>query len=145
MKLYLLSNSYCTGKQAYIQGMHSGFELLMKYFDDSEYGSKCVDMIDEWHNEHKTVVVLNAGDSASLYNYLHLLDEQNKVPYAEFRESGLDNALTAIAVLCSTEMVEDMKYMRDGSYDEYPYYFESKYGYELAEILKDISTMRTTD
>lgn len=145
MKLYLLVNSYCTGKQAYIQAMHAGFDLLMKYHDDSTYGTKCVDMITDWYNNHKTVVVLNAGNSDMLHYYETILDAQQTVPYDVFCEPGLDGAMTAIAILASTEMVEDMKHMRDGLYDDVPGFFGVKYGCELEEILTDISTMRTAD
>lgn len=136
MKLYCLTNMYCQGTQAGIQAFHAGVRLIKEY-----EGSHFSTMIDEWYYDHETVVVLNAGSHSSLEKYIQDLKQQGQVPYAEFKEFGLNDALTSIAVLCTTEMVEDMSVLRMNlpAGDQL---MEVKYG-KLYPVLKAISTMRT--
>ncbi|EON7861505.1 hypothetical protein ACSGOQ_005241 [Escherichia coli] len=136
MKLYCLTNMYCQGVQAGIQAFHAGVKLIKEY-----EGTAFSTIIDEWYYDHETIVVLNAGGHDKLNSYYDDLCKQGKVPFAKFNEAGLNDATTCVAVLCTSEMVEDMSVMRMNlpAGDQL---MQVKYG-ALFNTLKAISTMRT--
>lgn len=142
MKLYCLTNMYCQGVQAGIQAFHAGIRLVKEYENDTCSGSYYSNMINEWYNDHETIVVLNAGDHSSLQDYYTLLSQQTSMPYAKFNESGLNNALTSIAVLCTEEMVEDMKIIRGGDL-MLKLELTKQYSPNTYAVLEAISSMRT--
>lgn len=142
MKLYCLTNMYCNGIQAGIQAFHAGIRLVKEYENDTCSGSYYSTMINEWYNDHETIVVLNAGDHSSLLAYHDLLSQQASIPYAKFNEPGLNHALTSIAVLCTEEMVEDMKTMRSGDL-MLKLELAKQYSPNTYAVLEAISSMRT--
>ncbi len=143
MKLYFLNNMYCQSTQAGIQALHAGIRLVKEYENsDLSY------MISDWYNNHETVVILNAGNSTDLDYYLKLLTsintDEESIPYSYFTEPGLNDSITSVAVLCSTEMVEDMKDMREKFEDTWLMErLSEKYGPSLFELLSAMSRMRT--
>lgn len=146
MKLYFLNNMYCQSTQAGIQALHAGIRLVTEYHSEDGYiSNECQSMVDDWYHEHETVVLLNAGNSTDLAYYLSLAKNSNdQVPYSFFNEPGLNDALTSVAVLCSTEMVEDMKDMRENYEDTlWMSRLSEKYGPSLFELLMSMSRMRT--
>ncbi|AZU98063.1 hypothetical protein BZF66_06330 [Salmonella enterica] len=150
MKLYLLTNTYCGGQHSGIQGVHSATRLLGKYtFDDRDWKDESTAIYD-WYNNHETVVLLNSGrDHFSMLELEKELEEFEreekptfkKLPFAVFREPGMNNSISSIAVLCSTEMVTDMGSMRSSLMDSLN--MIHKYGNILGNILIDITYMRT--
>lgn len=127
---------YCQGVQAGVQAFHAGVKLIKEY-----EGTAFSTLIDEWYYDHETIVVLNAGGHDKLNSYYNDLSKQGKVPFAKFNEPGLNDATTCVAVLCTSEMIEDMVIMRMNipAGDERLF---QKYG-NLYDTLKAISTMRT--
>lgn len=148
MKLYFLNNMYCMGQQAGIQALHAGMRLIYSYQSNEFTDSECQKMVNDWYHNHETVVLLNAGNSTDLSYYLSLIKMSSTVseqlPYSFFNEPGLNDSLTSIAVLCSTEMVEDMKDIRE-NYDDVSWMsrLSEKYGPSLFELLSSMSRMRT--
>lgn len=141
MKMYFVNNSYCKGVQAGIQALHSAIRLLTKYEDDSVNGTKCVDMITDWVNNHETVALLNGGNHADLMDFYSIMESTDTFPFALFREEGLNDAASSIAVLCSTEQVQDMSDYRNGIITEKD--LEYRYGYVESIILSKLALMRT--
>lgn len=140
MKLYCLVNNYLEGVRAGVQALHASTKLMSKYEDDSKYGTKCVDMINEWDQIHETVVLVYGGDHDDLSCTYNFLDGAEEIPFAKFHEPGMNGALTSVAMLCSTEMVDDMDAYRrkfitdDEMYDKYP---------ELGSVLIRTAMART--
>lgn len=145
MKLYFLNNMYCQSTQAGIQALHAGMRLLKEYHSDGYIANEGQRMVDKWFEDYETVVLLNAGNSTDLAYYLSLAKNSNEqVPYSSFNEPGLNDSLTSVAVLCSTEMVEDMKDMREKFEDTWLMgRLSEKYGPSLFELLSSMSRMRT--
>lgn len=144
MKLYCLTNNYCLGTQAGIQSLHATVNLMKKYYDDSPYGTACVNTIHDWTENHETVVMVKGGDHESLQHTMSLLElyaPEHNVPFAGFQEEGLNNAWTSVAVLCSTDMVDDMDaYRRRFITDDEMY---EKYN-DFASVLIPMAMARTT-
>ncbi|EON7637338.1 hypothetical protein ABV23_RS02435 [Escherichia coli] len=136
VKLYCLTNMYCQGVQAGVQAFHAGIKLVKEY-----EGTVFSTLIDEWYNEHETIVILNAGNQDKLTTHYENLSKQGKVPFAKFNEPGLNDTLTSVAVLCTEEMIDDMALMRTNDPMSDLQLF-SKYGH-MYETLKAMSTMRT--
>jgi|AGFS01.1.fsa_nt_gi hypothetical protein len=158
MKLYLLTNMYCGGNHPGIQGVHSAVELVVKYTSDDRDFPELSEQVLDWATEHKTVIMLKSGMAhdglAELTETLDKLQSdvsinrmkdqlyQQKypiVPFAEFKEPGLNNTITSIAVLCTTKMVEDMEQLRRGLLGDDE--FMETYGEVLGNILLRMTFM----
>lgn len=69
------------------QSCHACFEFHMKY----------PDVIKEWHNNSNYIAILAAKDESELISLVRKL-ESKKIKFAIFRESDLNNEITAIAI-----------------------------------------------
>ena len=99
MRLYVFSNMYLSPIQHGIQGLHAMGEMTLKYSTSSRPGKR----FRKWLKDHKTVIVLKSGYSSTLSEIECALAEialdDPSVPFASFREEGLENALTSVAVV----------------------------------------------
>lgn len=159
MKLYLLTNMYVGGQHPGIQGVHSAVRLVAKYTGDERDFPELTDQVFDYVDNHETVVMLQSGmDHSSLFDLVKSLDdiemgvfhrsmslgeydtEYPMVPFASFNEPGLNNTITSVAVLCTTQMVDDMNELRNGELSEQ--YMVSVYGKTLGELLIKMTYMR---
>jgi len=160
MKLYLLTNMYCGGQHPGIQGIHSAVRLLGKYtFDDRDFPELSKQVFD-WYEDHETVVLLQSGmDHEGLKTVVESLDalESNVsfnrykddtynpefpiIPFAEFKEPGMNYSISSVAVLCDSVMVSNMSSLRTGfiTADDMINY----YGDVLGNLLIKMTYMRT--
>lgn len=142
MKLYALTNMYCMGIQAGIQCQHSTAQMMFKYLSDPREQPELSKIVSTWATEYNTTVVVNAGDHEKLKHILeNFLEHQTIIPYAEFKEPGINNSYSSISLICTEQMVNHMKSYRESTLD----FIDLKeiYGYEVANILSLIATMRT--
>lgn len=99
MRLYIFSNLYISQIQHGIQGLHSMGEIMLKYPANSRAGKR----FRTWLRDHKTVIILQAGYSSNLMAIEDALGDiasaDPALPFASFREEGLENALTSVAVV----------------------------------------------
>ena len=96
MRLYFFVNLHIGGIHAGIQSGHAAMKLARKYRNDEA----AQNVVDEFIDNHETFVLLNGGESDSMNEILtHLQREDCPLLWQEFRDSGIDNAMTAIAVL----------------------------------------------
>jgi hypothetical protein len=114
MRAYFFNNFYLSSIQQGIQSAHVVHELFVKYRVTS-----CgrVLKLHDWAENHKTMIVLNGGHSASLralYVELEALAEELQLPIASFHEDedSLDGAFTSIGIIVpesiyDSEVVED--------------------------------------
>ncbi len=99
MRCYSFVNYYLSDIQRGIQSGHANVELSLLSKE------KGYDMYVDWAKNHKTVVVLNGGNQASLQNIYTTLEDCAKggmmMPFAKFHEDeqSLNGALTAVSIV----------------------------------------------
>lgn len=101
MRLYTFSNFYLSSIQQGIQSAHCLHDMFLTYRDTD---NKADGTLYEWAEHHKTMIVLNGGDSLSLqelYDELSVLAHKRFYPYGKFSEDtrSLNNALTCVGVV----------------------------------------------
>lgn len=122
MKLYFMINKYCGGTQVAIQALHSAVALLRKYDSTEDAKQK---LVHEWADTEQTVVFLNGGSHDELHN-LQQMCKETDLPFCGFREPGMNESWSSIAILCNDDEVYDMYALRKGwismdeMYDKYP-------------------------
>ena len=102
MRAYFFCNFYLSSIQQGIQSAHCMHEMFTKYRDVNTEPQTSV--LYDWANNHKTMIVLNGGDSqsiAELYELLAPLAKEGFFPFAKFSEDerSLNNALTCVGVV----------------------------------------------
>lgn len=160
MKLYLLTNMYVGGQHPGIQGIHSAVRLVAKYLSDDRDFPDLAKQVYEYVDEHETVVMLQSGmDHKALHELVKSLDQLQGavshcrmrlgddyypkfpiVPFAEFKEPGLNNTITSVAVLCDSMMVNQMDSLRKGliTVDT----LVENYGEVVGNLLNNMAYMR---
>lgn len=114
MRAYFFGNMYLSSIQQGIQAAHAVAEMFIKYHNHTTYH---FDMIHEWADKHKTMVLLNAGYSEEIRNLITFFSEKsNPFPWAPFREGAdaLDNALTTVGIILPEEIYNASKTLREG-------------------------------
>lgn len=100
MRLYCFTNGWLSSLQNGIQSLHSLAELMIKYPKSKD--------VKDWAKYHKTVIILNGGDSDKMYNILEMMKRNdNPFPWASFNEPSIENALTSIAILLPENLYAD--------------------------------------
>lgn len=115
MRFYSFTNYYLSSIQLGIQSAHALGEMFNRYpFGDSPVGRT----LREWSANHKTMVLLNGGNSAALRDLWTLLSDprNTKYPVSKFSEdeASLDGALTCVAIILPESLYE-AKWMAPGT------------------------------
>jgi hypothetical protein len=108
MRLYTFINYYLSSIQQGIQSAHIAVDLFCKY-TDPKYDKKILDTIITWADDHKTMVVCNGGNVASLKDLIQFFkDEENIYPWASFCEDGdsLGGTLTGVGIIIPEELYD---------------------------------------
>lgn len=123
MRLYTFINMYLSHIQAGIQTAHILGELHNKADfntivtrSDEDHGNECNVvytkrslMTKEYSQDHKTIVVCNGGNGASIRDYIKFFDSsENPYPWATFHEDedSLDGALTGVGIVLPEDIYE---------------------------------------
>lgn len=103
MRLYFFNLFHLSSIQQGIQAGHAAVELINKYPSDPR--------VDRWRLNDKTFIVKNGGDSKALNEIVELFQrEENKFPWAEFREPDIEGSpITSVAILLP-RMIYEGKY-----------------------------------
>ena len=106
MRLYSFTNMYTNGIHAGIQTAHMLHEMFRYYDTTSPWKRRCRDTLNAWADGHKTIIVLNGGNVASLESTHHELLRLTKggnlpYPVAKFHEDreSLNCALTCVGIV----------------------------------------------
>lgn len=103
MRAYYWGNMYLSSIQQGIQSLHCTCEMFIKYPNELAHEDmRKYDDLMEWANDHKTVIVLNAGEMVALMKVRSLMDnEANPYAWAWWAESGdsLNGALTSVGII----------------------------------------------
>lgn len=101
MRFYAMGNYYLSSIQQGIQAAHALGEMTAEY-SGNQWSKKSV-IFHEWVQNHKTMVLLNGGNSLDLQNlWLLLTDNRNtEFPVSKFHEDhqSLHGALTSVAIV----------------------------------------------
>lgn len=103
MRFYTFCNYYLSSIQQGIQSAHCMHEMFVHYHTYPAESKARLAMWD-WAAHHKTMVVLNGGNSAELAEILNTVIQcanEMLLPYDAFREDGdsLNGALTCVGVV----------------------------------------------
>lgn len=113
MRLYTFTNVYISSIQKGIQSAHLAVDLVRKYATGSLSAP-----VKKWADNHKTMIVLNGGNSAMLADLLQafeIYDTQARaqhsknlplLPFASFSEDeqSLNSALTCVGCVLPEEL-----------------------------------------
>ena len=121
MRLYTFVNGlYMRPIQFGIQSAHLVGDMFVKYRANGE--GKLGQLYD-WAENHKTMVILSAVNTAGLHGAFAFLDNaDNPYPYAKFHEDAqsLDGAITCVGVVVPEKIYtasSDLRYNRNGEYN----------------------------
>ncbi len=101
MRFYGFGNYYLSSLQQGLQAAHTVAELFTKYQTDSVQKS----VLYNWADEHKTMVLLNGGNSLDLINlkshFEYLQELGMHLPFSYFKEDeqSLNNAVTYVGIV----------------------------------------------
>lgn len=123
MRFYAMGNYYLSSIQQGIQAAHA----LGEMFNQSPYGDSPVGRyLRDWCMNHKTMVLLNGGNSADLRDLWTLLsDERNtQYPIGKFSEDeqSLDGALTCVAIVLP-ERLYNAEWIKPGPNNDIGYWW----------------------
>lgn len=88
-----------------IQAGHAVEQYANKFHDDPNY--------QDYVNNHKTWIILNGGTTNNVTGTLNQIRRDlidNDIKFAEFREPDLNDALTALCFLVSSQVYESLSY-----------------------------------
>lgn len=101
MRFYGFGNYYLSSLQQGLQSAH----VISELFNTYESTSISYNYIKEWSKNHKTIILLNGGNSSSLqdlYSFFEQLRKEGmKLPFTKFHEdsNSLNNALTSVGII----------------------------------------------
>lgn len=138
LRLYCFNNMYLSGAQSGIQSLHTTAELFVKYLP---FEHKCSDVLYDWANNHKTVIVLNGGMSKDLQELKRFLSansttKENHFPWAYFNESeeALSCALTNVGIVVPERVYSTISIPQEVTYAFYKLNYEAYGETELTEF-----------
>lgn len=127
MRAYFFGNMYLSSIQQGIQAAHAVADMFIKYqlsktcksdgTCDFRPASIQHQILHEWADRHKTMVLLNAGYGQEIHDLVTFFAEsENPFPWAPFRESreALDGALTTVGIVLPEEVYNAAKTLREG-------------------------------
>jgi hypothetical protein len=108
MRLYTFTNFYLSSIQQGIQSAHCLHDLFLNYNNPNQEADH---ILLTWAEYHKTMIVLNGGDSlslAELYAELLPLATDREYPIGTFSEDArsLNNALTCVGIVLPASVYE---------------------------------------
>lgn len=94
-RAYFFTNMYISPIQSGIQSGHCINEMHIKQKTETQS-----EILSEWGNNHKTMILLNGGYSSALEELYDVFTNIN-LPYAKFNESeeALNSALTCVSIV----------------------------------------------
>jgi len=106
VRSYFFNNFYVNGIRNGIQAGHTVDEMWLELVGKLLSGKTSartkaqLEMLMEFAANHKTFIVLNGGDHATLGETLDLfIDHENPYPWSVFREPGLNDAITSLRII----------------------------------------------
>lgn len=140
-RLYSFTNFYLSSLQKGLQTAHLVEELNLKYNLTGHIAWRSLhgnvklayNVLHEWGKYHKTIIILNGGNSANLqliYNKLAELNNSLSLPFTKFNEDeqSLNGALTCVGLVVPMSI---MSFVPTVTMNDYKYPEE-----QLQELIK---------
>lgn len=111
-RAYFWGNFYLSSIQQGIQALHCLGEMFVKYAAE---GEEREDMLYDWADHYKTVVVLNGGDSSDLMQLTaNMAVDGNDLPWASWAEDyrSLKNAVTCVGIIVDEKIIANVDEVR---------------------------------
>lgn len=111
MRCYHFSNMYLSSIQQGIQSAHAQMELFIKYKNKTPEK----DILFDWAENHKTMIVLNGGYLSTMVEAVHFFNTpKNPYPFSTFYESedALGGILTNIAIILPEKIYKTSEFIR---------------------------------
>ena len=119
MRFYGFGNYYLSSLQQGLQAGHTISELFVKYTPkQSGMTTGGLHSIYTWARNHKTMVLLNGGNSKDLQNLYEFLESTcGQFPFAKFHEDeqSLNCALTYVGIILPSYIYDTAAAIRNGS------------------------------
>ena len=115
MRFYGFGNYYLSSLQQGLQAGHAAVDLYVKYHLMQEQDSRQV-LYADWAANHKTMVLLNGGNSADLQDLFDFLNcEENPYPFVKFHEDevSLNGALTYVGMILPPKIYDTAARIRN--------------------------------
>jgi len=112
MRGYFWGNMYLSSIQQGIQSAHCLGDMFVKYQNSVDAD---IDILYDWAENHKTMILLNGGYSETLRVLLEMFnDKRNPYPFTSFNEGkdALDGALTCVGIILPEKIYEASAYIR---------------------------------
>jgi hypothetical protein len=126
MRFYGFGNYYLSSLQQGLQSAHTIADMFVKYepekIDALSTKPKDVALVEAsdllylWAESHKTMVLLNGGNSADLKSLYEFLDcDENPYPFVKFHEDeqSLCCALTYVGIVLPAKIYENAAMLRN--------------------------------
>jgi hypothetical protein len=119
MKAYFFTHSYLSSIQKGIQAAHCLAEMALgcvSYTGYTEHpNKKLLGGFKEWAEDHKTIIILNGGNCAALWDIWHTLckmqyDLHTEYPQDHFYEDGatLNQAITSVGIIIPEDAPQEL-------------------------------------
>lgn len=127
LRLYSFVNFYLSSIQQGVQTGHAAVDLVMKYTADSDHGNT----VRDWASNHKTFIILNGGNMASLQERATIV-QNSGLPYVTFSEDeqSLGGIMTTVAVVVPENIFSAVPVDNMGGFDLGNYYYQTPVGRE---------------
>lgn len=105
LRLYTFTNFYMSPIQHGIQSAHVVHELFLKYTGETHRRDTLLD----WAKNHKTMIVLSAGNLAGLEDMLDVIEPIGALfPWSEFNEdqASLGGILTCVGIVLPSSVFD---------------------------------------
>lgn len=121
LRCYTFTHFALKGIQQGIQSGHAAMELVNKYTVREGWINGFAEQVLSWVGEHKTIICLDGGNSASLKDLLDfLLKPENPFPVTSFYEDEqtMEGMLTSIATVLPARIFEGAQALRNHKRDD---------------------------
>ncbi len=111
MRAYFWGNYYLSPIQQGIQSLHCLSEMYIKYLPQADEAGPLYD----WACNHKTVVILNAGESDSIIKIRDMMGRpDNPYPWSTWDESvsALNGATTSVGIILPERIYEEARFKK---------------------------------
>lgn len=112
MRAYFFGNMYLSSIQQGIQAAHVVADMFIKYKSDD---GQQADMLIDWAENHKTMILLNGGYGETLRGLIEFFDNsENPYPWESFNEGkdSLDGALTDVGIILPEKIYDTAALIR---------------------------------
>lgn len=110
MRYYGFGHFYLSSLQQGLQAAHVIADMFGKYATSGEEFDFGLNMMMRWVDDHKTIILLNGGNSKDLELLVAFFDSpDNKFPHDCFFEdaASLNEALTSVGIVLPARIYED--------------------------------------